>query len=33
MTVFPDGGDRYLSSGLYTLPVDEIENLESTVWW
>jgi [CysO sulfur-carrier protein]-thiocarboxylate-dependent cysteine synthase len=28
-----DDGWKYLSSGLYTLPVDEIENLESTVWW
>ncbi len=28
-----DDGWRYLSSGLYTLPVDEVENLESTVWW
>ncbi|HEV3228133.1 MAG TPA: cysteine synthase family protein [Solirubrobacteraceae bacterium] len=28
-----DDGWRYLSSGIYTLPVDEIENLDSTVWW
>ncbi len=28
-----DDGWKYLSSGLYTRPVDEIENLESTVWW
>jgi cysteine synthase len=28
-----DGGWKYLSSGIYTLPVDEIENLDSTVWW
>jgi cysteine synthase B len=28
-----DDGWRYLSSGLYTKPVEEIENLESTVWW
>src|SRR6476469_8905228 len=28
-----DDGWKYLSSGLYTLPVDEIENLDSTVWW
>ena len=28
-----DDGWKYLSSGLYTLPVDEVENLESTVWW
>ncbi|CAB4932559.1 unannotated protein [freshwater metagenome] len=28
-----DDGWKYLSSGLYTLPVDEVANLESTVWW
>ena len=28
-----DDGWKYLSSGIYTLPVDEVENLESTVWW
>ena len=28
-----DDGWKYLSSGLYTLPVDEIANLDSTVWW
>src|SRR5512132_3832084 len=28
-----DDGWKYLSSGIYTRPVDEIENLESTVWW
>ncbi len=28
-----DDGWKYLSSGLYTLPVDEVEHLESTVWW
>jgi cysteine synthase B len=28
-----DDGWKYLSSGLYTMPVDEIENLESTLWW
>jgi cysteine synthase B len=28
-----DDGWRYLSSGIYTLPVEEIENLDSTVWW
>ncbi len=31
--VVADDGWKYLSSGVYTLPVDEIENLESTVWW
>jgi cysteine synthase B len=28
-----DDGWKYLSSGIYTLPVDEVENLDSTVWW
>jgi cysteine synthase len=28
-----DDGWKYLSSGIYTTPVDEIENLDSTVWW
>ena len=28
-----DDGWKYLSSGIYTRPVDEIENLDSTVWW
>jgi cysteine synthase B len=28
-----DDGWRYLSSGIYNLPVDEVENLDSTVWW
>jgi cysteine synthase B len=31
--VVADDGWKYLSSGLYTLPLDEIENLESTLWW
>ena len=31
--VICDDGWKYLSSGIYTLPVDEIENLESTLWW
>ncbi|MGO9489454.1 MAG: PLP-dependent cysteine synthase family protein, partial [Solirubrobacteraceae bacterium] len=31
--IVADDGWKYLSSGIYTLPVDEIENLESTVWW
>ncbi|MEA2285638.1 MAG: [CysO sulfur-carrier protein]-thiocarboxylate-dependent cysteine synthase [Solirubrobacteraceae bacterium] len=29
----PDDGWKYLSSGVYTRPIDEIENLDSTVWW
>src|SRR3954467_7502578 len=28
-----DDGWKYLSSGLYTTPVDELENLDTTVWW
>ena len=28
-----DDGWKYLSSGIYTLPVDEVENRDSTVWW
>jgi cysteine synthase len=28
-----DDGWKYLSSGIYTLPMQEIENLDSTVWW
>ena len=31
--LFPDDGWKYLSSGVYTKPIDEIENLDSTVWW
>jgi [CysO sulfur-carrier protein]-thiocarboxylate-dependent cysteine synthase len=31
--IIADDGWKYLSSGIYTLPVDEIENLDSTVWW
>jgi [CysO sulfur-carrier protein]-thiocarboxylate-dependent cysteine synthase len=29
----PDDGWKYLSSGIYTTPVDELEGLDSTVWW
>ena len=28
-----DDGWKYLSSGIYTKPLEEIENLDSTVWW
>jgi [CysO sulfur-carrier protein]-thiocarboxylate-dependent cysteine synthase len=31
--IVADDGWKYLSSGIYTLPVDEIENLDATVWW
>ncbi len=28
-----DDGWKYLSSGIYTRPLEEIEDLDSTVWW
>jgi cysteine synthase B len=28
-----DDGWKYLSSGIYTKPVDEVADLDSTVWW
>jgi cysteine synthase B len=31
--IVADDGWKYLSSGLYTLPLEQIENLESTLWW
>ncbi len=31
--VVPDDGWKYLSSGVYTTPVDEIEGLDTTFWW
>jgi len=31
--VVADDGWKYLSSGLYTRPLEEIEGLESTLWW
>jgi len=31
--VIADDGWKYLSSGIYTRPLEEIENLESTLWW
>jgi [CysO sulfur-carrier protein]-thiocarboxylate-dependent cysteine synthase len=31
--VVADDGWKYLSSGIYTLPVEQIENLDATVWW
>jgi len=31
--LIPDDGWKYLSSGIYTKPLEEIENLDSTVWW
>ncbi|UJA19662.1 cysteine synthase [Thermoleophilia bacterium SCSIO 60948] len=29
----PDDGWKYLSSGVYTKPVEELESVDSTVWW
>jgi cysteine synthase B len=31
--IVADDGWKYLSSGIYTRPVEEIEDLESTLWW
>jgi len=31
--VVADDGWRYLSSGIYTREISEIENLDATVWW
>jgi cysteine synthase len=31
--IVADDGWKYLSSGIYTRPVEEIENLDSTLWW
>jgi [CysO sulfur-carrier protein]-thiocarboxylate-dependent cysteine synthase len=29
----PDDGWKYLSSGVYTKPIAELEDIDSTVWW
>jgi cysteine synthase len=29
----PDDGWKYLSSGVYTKPLEELEEIDSTVWW
>jgi cysteine synthase len=29
----PDDGWKYLSSGIYTKPIEELEGVDSTVWW
>ena len=31
--IAPDDGWKYLSSGVYTKPVEELEDIDSTVWW
>ncbi len=28
-----DGGEKYLSSGIYTRPLDELESLDAKLWW
>jgi cysteine synthase len=31
--LIPDDGWKYLSSGIYTKPIEELEGVDSTVWW
>jgi [CysO sulfur-carrier protein]-thiocarboxylate-dependent cysteine synthase len=31
--LIPDDGWKYLSSGVYTKPIEELEAIDSTVWW
>lgn len=31
--LIPDDGWKYLSSGVYTKPVEELEGIDTTVWW
>ena len=31
--IVPDDGWKYLSSGVYTKSVEELEDIDSTVWW
>jgi [CysO sulfur-carrier protein]-thiocarboxylate-dependent cysteine synthase len=31
--IIADGGDKYMSAGLWTKSVDELEGVDSTVWW
>ncbi|MGZ8667737.1 MAG: PLP-dependent cysteine synthase family protein [Solirubrobacterales bacterium] len=31
--LIPDDGWKYLSSGIYTKPIEELEDIDSTVWW
>ena len=31
--LIPDDGWKYLSSGVYTKPIEELEDIDSTVWW
>ena len=31
--LIPDDGWKYLSSGVYTKPIEELEGIETTFWW
>jgi [CysO sulfur-carrier protein]-thiocarboxylate-dependent cysteine synthase len=31
--IVADGGDKYMSAGLWTKPIEELEGVDSTVWW
>jgi cysteine synthase len=31
--IVADGGDKYMSAGLWTRSVEELEGVDSTVWW
>jgi cysteine synthase B len=31
--LIPDDGWKYLSSGVYTKPIEELTDVDSTVWW
>ncbi|MFN8162763.1 MAG: cysteine synthase family protein [Solirubrobacterales bacterium] len=31
--LIPDDGWKYLSSGIYTKPIEELEDIDATVWW
>jgi [CysO sulfur-carrier protein]-thiocarboxylate-dependent cysteine synthase len=31
--LIPDDGWKYLSSGVYTKPIEELEDIDSTFWW
>ena len=31
--IIPDDGWKYLSSGVYTKPIEELEDIDSTFWW
>jgi len=34
VVLFADGGSKYLSAGLYTTPIEELEaKMEERVWW